>query len=138
MTKSTVSRLFIGSIVAFIAGILLAGFAVIAAFANGGFVLEGPDVVGFNGTPFTWWMIAFMVVGGLAVVGGAIGGLVAWIGALINTAQLDDKAWFILLLVLGLLSFGFIAMVAYVLAGPDGTKQQAPAGQPMNVGGIPA
>ena len=138
MTKSTVSRLFIGSIVAFVAGILLAGFAVIAAFADGGFVLEGPDVVGFNGTPFTWSMVAIMVVGGLAVIGGAIGGLVSWIGALINTAELADKTWFILLLVLGILSFGFFAMIAYVLAGPDGYRQQAPAGQPMNVGGIPA
>jgi hypothetical protein len=52
---------------------------------------------------------------------GSIAGLVAWIGALINTAQLDDKAWFVVLLVLGLLSFGFVAMIAYVIAGPDGT-----------------
>ena len=138
MTKSAVSRLFIGSIVAFVAGILLAGFAVIAAFADGGFVMEGPDVVGFTGTPFTWWMIGLMVVGGLAVVGGAIGGLVAWIGALINTAQLDDKTWFVLLLVLGLLSFGFVAMIAYVLAGPDGTRRQVPTGQAVNIGGMPA
>ena len=140
MSKSAISRLFIASIVAFVAGILLAGFAVIAAFANGGFVLEGPDVVGFNGTPFTWSMIGLMVVGGLAVVGAAIGGLVAWIGALINTAALVDKTWFILLLVLGLLSFGFVAMIAYVLAGPDGMRQQPPVatGQPMNVGGMPA
>jgi hypothetical protein len=139
MSKAAISRLFIGSIVAFIAGILLAGFAVIAAFANGGFVLEGPDVVGFNGTPFMWWMVAVVIVGGFAVIGGAIAGLVAWIGALINTAQLVDKTWFILLLVLGLLSFGFFAMVAYVLAGPDGTRQHVPTtGQTVNAGGMPA
>jgi hypothetical protein len=138
MTKPTISRLFIGSIIAFVAGILLAGFAVVAAFANGGFVLEGPDVVDFNGTPFMWSMLAVMVVGGFAMIGGAIGGLVAWIGALINTAELVDKTWFILLLVLGIMSFGFIAMIAYVLAGPDGTRRQVPASQPMNVGGIPA
>jgi hypothetical protein len=58
---------------------------------------------------------------------------VAWIGALINTAQLPDKAWFVLLLVLGLLSFGFIAMVAYVIAGPDGAP--APRQIPEPVGG---
>jgi hypothetical protein len=36
--------------------------------------------------------------------------------------------WFIILLVLGLVSFGLVAMIAYVIAGPDGTKQSsAPA-----------
>ena len=33
----------------------------------------------------------------------------------------------VLLLVLGLLSFGLVAMIAYVIAGPDGTKPQLPA-----------
>ena len=42
-------------------------------------------------------------------------------GALLNTAQLEDKTWFIVLLVLGLLSFGLVAMIAYVIGGPDGT-----------------
>jgi len=49
---------------------------------------------------------------------------VAWIGALINTVAIDDKTWFVLLLVLGLLSFGLIAMIAYVIAGPDSTRPQ--------------
>jgi hypothetical protein len=58
------------------------------------------------------------------MLGGATGQLVAWIGAVINTAQLQDKTWFLVLLLLGVLSFGFIAMVFYVLAGPDGAAQQ--------------
>ena len=45
----------------------------------------------------------------------------AWIGAVVNTSRLEDKTWFVVLLVLGLLSFGFIAMLVYILAGPDGT-----------------
>ena len=52
-------------------------------------------------------------------------GLVAWIGALLNTWQLYSKAWFIGLLLLGILNLGFFAMVAYVLAGPDGTTNAA-------------
>jgi hypothetical protein len=36
-----------------------------------------------------------------------------------------------LLLVLGLLSFGFIAMVVYVIAGPDGTKPYVQGNQPI-------
>jgi len=130
MSKSTVSKLFVGSLIAIVGGILLAGFAVVAAFWNGAFVTSGPDVVDVNATPFFWTMVALMIVGGLTLVGGAIGQFVAWLGALLNTARLEDKTWFILLLVLGLFSFGLIAMILYVLAGPDGTRTYAPTGSP--------
>ena len=139
MTKPTITRLFVGSIVAFVAAIVLGIFAVTWAFANGVFQLDGHDVSGINWSSTTWWMIGLIVVAGLAVVGGAIGGLIAWIGALLNTSHLEDKTWFILLLVLGLFSFGFIAMVLYVLAGPDGTLPQPPREQrPVQPGGVPA
>lgn len=139
MTKPTITRLFVGSIVAFIAAIVLGIFAVTWAFANGVFQLDGPEVAGVNWSSTTWWMIGLIVVAGLAVVGGAIGGLIAWIGALLNTSHLEDKTWFILLLVLGLFSFGFIAMVLYVLAGPDGTVPQPSREQrPIQPGGVPA
>lgn len=139
MTKSAITRLFIGSVVAFVAAIVLAVVAVAMAFAGGAFQMDGPDVVGFNGSAFTWTMIGLMVVAAFAMIGGAIGGLISWIGALLNTARIDDKAWFVLLLVLGLLSFGFIAMVAYVIAGPDGMRQpvRSPE-QALHVGGAPA
>jgi hypothetical protein len=104
MSKAVITRLFIGGLVAFVAGLVIAMFAALSA------------------SPFAWSMIAVVMLGGLAMVGGAVAGLVAWIGALINTAQLDDKLWFIVLLVLGLFSFGFVAMIAYVVAGPDSTK----------------
>jgi len=125
MTKSGITRLFVGSVVAFIAAIVLAIVAVVAAFGGNAFVIDGNDVVGVNSSAFTWTMIGLIALAGVAMICGAIGGLVAWIGALLNTAQLDDKTWFVLLLVLGLLSFGFVAMVAYVLAGPDGTREAA-------------
>jgi hypothetical protein len=111
-------------VAAFVAGILLAIFAVWIALASGTLVMDGPDVVGIESTPTAWAAVALAVIAGLAVVGGCIGGLVAWIGALLNTAQLDDKTWFILLLVLGLFSFGVVAMIAYVIAGPDGLAPQ--------------
>jgi hypothetical protein len=43
---------------------------------------------------------------------------VAWVGAVVNTAGLQDKTWFTILLATGLLSFGFIAMIIYLIAGP--------------------
>ena len=130
MTKSTVTKSFIGGIIAVIAGLILAVAATWAAFASGQLVMDGPDVVGVQFTAFGWSMVGLMIIGGFSMIGGAIAGLVAWIGALINTAQLDDKTWFVLLLVLGLLSFGFIAMVAYVIAGPDSTTLRRPLAQP--------
>ena len=130
MTKATVTKLFVGALVAGFAGLFIAIVAVWAAFASGEFVMDGNDVTGVRFTPFGWWMVGLMIAGGFAMIGGAIAGLVAWIGALINTAQLDDKVWFIVLLVLGLLSFGFFAMVAYVIAGPDSTLPR-PAPNPV-------
>lgn len=123
MTKATVTRVFLGSVVAVIAGAVLAIAAVWIAYASGAFTMSGPDVIGIQATPEAWTIIGLGVVAALAMVAGFIGGLVAWIGALLNTAQLEDKAWFIVLLVLGLLSFGLVAMIAYVIGGPDGTKR---------------
>ena len=42
-----------------------------------------------------------------------------WGGALLNTSHLEDKSWFIALLGLGLVSLGWVAMIAYILKGPD-------------------
>jgi hypothetical protein len=124
MKKQTVTRVFLGGVAAVVAGIVLALFAVWVALASGTLLLDGPDVVGIESTPTAWAVVALAVVAGLAVVGGSIVGLVAWIGALLNTAQLDDKTWFILLLVLGIFSFGVVALIAYVIAGPDGLAPQ--------------
>ena len=123
MSKSTVTSIFVGSVIAVVAGAFLAFAAVWFAYANGAFVMSGPDVVGVQWTPAAWTMVGLGMVAALAVITGLIGGLVSWIGALLNTSQLEDKTWFVLLLVLGVLSFGLVAMIAYVIAGPDGTRR---------------
>jgi len=134
MSKSTVSRLFVGGLIAFIAGVVAATFAVLWAFASGGFIVSGHDVVGIDGTAFSWSIIGVIVLSGFVILGGVIAGIVAWIGALLNTVNLPDKTWFVVLLVLGLLSFGFFAMVAYVIAGPDSTHTEiARPVPPVNV-----
>ena len=58
-----------------------------------------------------------------------IGGLVSWIGALLNTWQLESKTWFAVLLLLGIFNFGFFAMIAYVIAGPDGRLRRPSGGR---------
>ena len=122
MSKRTVTRLFVGSLIAIVVGIVLATVGVGLAIGTGAFEVSKPGITGVDATRFTAAAIVMIVLGGLGVVSGAIGQFVAWIGAVVNTSRLEDKTWFILLLVLGLLSFGFIAMLVYVLAGPDGTE----------------
>jgi hypothetical protein len=125
MSKPTVVKLFVGSVIAVIAGALLAFAAVWIGYANGVFVMSGPDVIGIEATPFAWTVVGLALLAALAMIGGFVGGLVSWIGALLNTAQVEDKTWFVLLLVLGLFSFGVVAMIAYVIAGPDGVQRPA-------------
>ncbi|HYM49019.1 MAG TPA: hypothetical protein VET65_00460 [Candidatus Limnocylindrales bacterium] len=124
MSKSTITRLFVGSLIAIGAGLVLMFGAMALAFAGSSFVMNGPDVVGIQSTPFSWAMVFVAGMAILAVAAGGIGQLVAWIGAVLNTAKLEDKTWFLLLLLLGLLSFGLAAMVVYVIAGPDGLAEE--------------
>ncbi len=123
MTKSTVTRIFIGSVIAIVGGVVLLAAGLFVGYVNGVFIMRGPDVVGIHASAFTWSMAGLAIIGVLAIIGGALAQFVAWIGAVLNTSRLDDKTWFIVLLVLGLLSFGFIAMLVYVIAGPDGTHE---------------
>jgi hypothetical protein len=130
MSKATVTRLFIASLIAFGAGAVVATFAIALAAANDVFVMAGDDIVAIQGGTLAWSLIAIAALGGLAAAGGVIAGFVAWIGAVLNTWQLDSKAWFVGLLLLGIFNFGFVAMIAYVLVGPDGkadaTQRAAP------------
>jgi len=51
MSKATVTRVFLGSVIGVIAGAILAFAAVWIAYANGAFVMSGPDVIGVQSTP---------------------------------------------------------------------------------------
>jgi len=122
MSKSTVTKFFIGSGIAIIAGAVLFVAAVWLAIANNVFVMNGSDIVGLRGSALAWSSLGLGILGTVAVIGGFAGGLVSWIGALLNTWQLESKAWFIGLLLLGIFNVGFFAMIAYLIAGPDGTS----------------
>lgn len=131
MSKRTVTRTFIGSLVAFAAGFVLLAVAGGLAYAQESFVMDGPDFVGVQSTPFGWAMVALGALAVLTMVGALVAQFVAWLGAVINTAQLADKTWFIVLLVLGLLSFGFIAVIVYIVAGPGDSRPGPSAVAPV-------
>ena len=123
MSKKNVTRLFVGALVAVGAGVVLGFVALSAALASDAIDVGGSDVIDVNGGSGAWTALGLIIVGSLAILGGTVAAVVSWIGALLNTWQLDDKLWFASLLALGLLGFGVVAMIAYVVAGPDGTKQ---------------
>ena len=52
MSKTTVTRLFIGSLIGFAAGAILAIAAVLLAIANDVVVMAGADIVGIRGGAF--------------------------------------------------------------------------------------
>jgi len=133
MSKSVVTRLFIASLIAFATGAVIATTGVVLAIANGVFVIAGSELVGVRGGALAWSLLGLGIVGGLVIAGGLVSGLVAWIGALLNTWQLESKTWFAVLLLTGIFNFGFIAMVIYVIAGPDGkaARTAQPAGLPV-------
>jgi hypothetical protein len=131
MPKTTVTRFFIGGALAVIGGAILAVAAVWIAIANDVFVMNGPDIVDLRGSALAWPLLGLGLLGGVAIMAGLIAGFVSWIGALLNTSQLESKAWFVALLLLGVFSLGVIAMIAYVIAGPDGSTETATRGTPV-------
>lgn len=124
MSKSAITRLFVGAVLAVIAGVVVALVAVLAALAGGVVTIGGPTVVTLNGSAFAG-TLAWLLVAALVIVAGSIAAIASWIGALLNTVQLDDKTWFVILLVLGVFSLGWVAIAAYILAGPDATRDDA-------------
>ena len=86
--------MFVGSLIAGAGALVLLFVAGGLAYANNSFIMSGPDVVG-KSTPFGWIMIGLAVVAILVLIGAAIAQFVAWVGAVINTAMLADKTWFV-------------------------------------------
>lgn len=91
MSKATVTKLFISGGLAIIAGGMLAIAAIWFAIASNVFVMNGADVVAVRGSALAWSLLGVALVGGLAIMAGAIAGLASWIGALLNTVQLDKR-----------------------------------------------
>lgn len=118
MAKTTIARLFWGSLIALGGALILLAVAGGLALANGSLVRDGPDVTGIRENAFGWVMLVLAAVAALVMIAAAITQFIAWVGAVINTAGLKDKTWFIILLITGLLSFGLIAMIIYLVAGP--------------------
>lgn len=140
MAKSTIVRTWVGGLIAFAAGLFLAALSIGLMLAYGGTFTPAASGSGYDFVPspdgFFWLTVGGIVAGGVLASIGGIVQLVAWVGALLNTYQLADKAWFAVLLIGGLLGFamgivGLVTMAVYVLAGPDGVAVQRLESQPL-------
>jgi hypothetical protein len=132
MTKRTITRLWIAGLVILFVGFVVGGVGLGLMFAYGG---HFTPKAGGNGSDFVpnldsvfWTTVSVAATGcAIALIGGIMQ-VAAWIGALVNTNRLQEKNWFIVLLVGGLLGLThglllFAAMVAYLVAGPDGMAE---------------
>jgi hypothetical protein len=135
MSKITSTRIWIAGLIVLAVGLIIGGAGLGLLLAYGGHFTPAVSGSGYDFIPtingFFWTMISLMVVGFTIAAAGGVVQLAAWIGALVNTYQIQDKAWFIVLLASGLLGLsfgllGFAGMVAYVIAGPDGMTLERP------------
>jgi hypothetical protein len=127
MSRSVIAKLFYGSLIAIVVAIALLAAAIALAVSSSSLIMHGPDVVGVQ-SAFGWGMVAVAAMAILAIVAASIAQLVAWIGALINTAPLENKTWFVVLLVSGILGFGLISMLVFLLTEADARRTSPPVG----------
>lgn len=125
-SKPVITRLFKVAIAFVVAGSVSGTAVAIWALANGAITLGGASFVTFNPATVAGAIVGLVIASLLTGIG-TVTAIVAWVGALANTARLEDKTWFATLLVSGLVSFGWLAMIAYILRGPDSTTATASA-----------
>ena len=133
MSKRAITRLWIIGLIVLVVGLIVGGTSLGLMFANGGHFTPSVNGNGSDFVPnldtFFWTTMTVAAAGFLVALVGVIMQIAAWIGALVNTNMLQDKTWFIVLLVGGILGLGhgligFAVMIAYLVAGPDGTVAQ--------------
>jgi hypothetical protein len=141
MTRSTIIRLFVGSLIGAGVGTVLFVIAAALGFGDEVLIMNGPDVVGIRPGALSATMIAMAGVACLLWLAATMAIVVAWVGAIINTASLTSKTWLVIELVLGLLGLPFVAVLAYVVGRPEATAyDRGPVwpGQPAATDGRPA
>jgi hypothetical protein len=126
MTRTTITRLFFGSLLALVVGLVLCGVAAALAFGTDVLIMDGPDVVGIQSGAMASVLVALVGLAILLMSAAAVAIFIAWIGAIVNTADLPSKTWLVVELVLGLLGFAFVAVLAYVIGKPDQARLPRP------------
>ena len=127
MTKRTIGTFFIISIIMDIVGVgmIIGGLIGSTTVTTDNGYSTNTQVASFGNAPL-------FVIGVILVSLSAIPYLVAWIGALINLARLQQWVWFVLMLI-----FHWITLLIYLIAGPTTPRfpqyaPYVPPQQPQN------
>jgi hypothetical protein len=124
MTRNTILRTFVAALVTLGACVVLLLVAGGLAVTGGTLISSGPDVYRFEPGPFIITAIVVAAPALLLALASVVLSLVAWIGALVDTARSPDKTLFVALLVVGVLGMLLIADLIYVLATGGGRTEQ--------------
>jgi len=116
MRKRTIGILFILHVI-----MALVGAGLIVAGVVGSTYTTTSNGYSTTGHLTSFGNLPLFVVGVIIASLSGIPYLIAWIGALVNLARLQQWVWFVLLLI-----FHWIALLIYVIAGPT-----TPAGVPQ-------
>jgi hypothetical protein len=144
MTKRTITIWWLTGVGVMIAGGLLALFTALGLASHIGALTANYQYTNYVPDSIFWALVSFIVLGGIAVLGGIVAQIVAWIGAVLNTHQLVDKTWYnvllwcgvaaiVLTLLTGILGalFAWVLMIVYLAGGPDGMVREPVLLQPI-------
>src|SRR6185369_11774767 len=109
MSKPAITRVFKVAIALVVAGAAGATGVAVWALVNGAVAIGGAQIVTVDGGLLAGAIVALSFASVLTGLG-TVAAIVAWAAALLNTSRLEDKTWFATLLVLGLVSLGWVAM----------------------------
>jgi hypothetical protein len=108
MSKRTIGIFFIVSVIMDLIGVgMIVGGLVGSTYntTNNGYSTSA-QITSFGNQPL-------FIVGVIIVSLSAIPYLIAWIGALVNLARLQEWVWFVLMLI-----FQWVTLIVYLIAGP--------------------
>lgn len=111
---------------ALVVGLALCGVAAPLASGTDVLIMDGPDVVRIQSGAMASVLVALVGLAILLMSAAAVAIFVAWIGAIVNTADPPSKTWLVVELVLGLLGFAFVAVLAYVIGKPGRAELPRP------------
>ena len=126
MSKSRITGLFVTAVTAGILGAILLSVGWLANIDDV-FIRNGTDIVAVRDTASAAGLFVLGFVGVLGILIAAATGIAAWIGALLNTAGLERKRWFVAIALLGIINCGLLGVLAYLVAGPTVARRTGPA-----------
>jgi hypothetical protein len=125
MSKSRITWLFVTAVTAGILGAILLSVGWLAN-TDDVFIRNG-NIVSVRQTASAAGLFALGLIGALGILTAAATGIAAWIGALLNTAGLERKRWFVAIALLGIINCGLLGVLAYLVAGPTAARRTGSA-----------